>query len=49
MFRITDVRAFENYGHALKILGAEKVGDEIELKDLPIFHILAERGWGHVV
>lgn len=44
-YRITDIRAFEKYGHALKILGAEKVGDEISYQNLPIFDILCKNGW----
>lgn len=45
IYRITDVRAFESYGHALKILGVEKVGDKVEWQNLPIFEILAEKAW----
>ena len=44
-YRITDIRAFEEYYHPLKILGAEKIGDELEYQDLPIFEILLEKGW----
>lgn len=45
IYRVTDVRAFEKYGHALKILGAEKPGDKISYQDLPIFDILCKNGW----
>lgn len=44
-YRITDIRAFENYKTALEILGAYKVGDILEYQNLPIFEILADRGW----
>lgn len=45
LYRITDIRAFENYSQALEILGAKKVGDVIAYKNLPIFDILIERNW----
>lgn len=44
-YRITDVRAFDNYGCALNILGAKNVNDCLVWKDLPIFNILIEKGW----
>jgi len=45
LYRITDIRAFENYSQALEILGAKQIGDVIAYKNLPIFDILIDRGW----